>query len=167
MNSRLPLLPERRSINRHWREETPPTIFDKPLDLAFIVAFARTAKAICKQIMADQPGKGPCPLARAIAADLYDLFAEIDAPRYRKAVLNAIMAVLDVQLLPEFKDKCEPLMRDRTKYEKHAERSRKLDGLIIRLLYPLVEPQDRFLIESICEKVASHQSGIDNFGQML
>lgn len=81
---------------------------------------------------------------------LYAVFDTIENACYRKAVINAIMAVLDVQLLPQFKDKCEALMRDRTQYEKHAQRSRRIDGLIIRMLYPLVEPQDCVLIERIC-----------------
>jgi hypothetical protein len=91
----------------------------------------------------------------ADSSDLYRLFDSIDDYRHRKAVINTVMAVLDVQILPKFKDKCEPLMRDRSKYEKHAERSRKLDGLIIRLLYPLLDASDIPLIHAVCETVAS------------
>jgi len=89
-------------------------------------------------------------------SSLYDIFDAIDDPRYRKAVINAVMAVLDVQLLPQFKDKCEALMRDRSKYEKHAKRSRKIDAVIIRMIYPMVEMEDRALIMNICAASAAH-----------
>ena len=58
--------------NGHRCQKATPPIFDKPFDLALIITLAGTAKAICKQIMADQPGKGLGPLASAVAADLYD-----------------------------------------------------------------------------------------------
>ena len=55
---------------RHRRHEVGAGVFDQPFDLALVVALARTAEAIGEQVVADQFGERPCPLAPAVAADL-------------------------------------------------------------------------------------------------
>ena len=50
--------------------EVGPGVLDQPFDLAFVVALARTAKAVCEQVMAHQLSEGAGALAPAVAADL-------------------------------------------------------------------------------------------------
>ena len=62
------LLEARRRRDR--RHEVGARVFDQPLDLALVVALARTAEAVAEQVVADQLGEGARALALAVAADL-------------------------------------------------------------------------------------------------
>ena len=55
---------------RDRRHEVGPSVFDQTFNLAFVVALAGAAKAVRKQVVADQLGERPRPLALAVAADL-------------------------------------------------------------------------------------------------
>ena len=57
----------RRGDRRH---EVGARVFDQPLDLAFVVALARTPEAVLEQAVADQLREGAGSIAPAIAADL-------------------------------------------------------------------------------------------------
>ena len=62
---------ERIVAGSHWHRghEVGAGELHQPLDLALVVALAGAAKPILEQIVADQTGKCPGPLAPAVAAD--------------------------------------------------------------------------------------------------
>jgi hypothetical protein len=64
----IELIKARRLGDRH--HEVQPRVLHQPLDVALVVPLARTPEAIGEQIMADQFGERPGPLALAVAADL-------------------------------------------------------------------------------------------------
>ena len=64
-----------RIIARRMRDrchELHPGVLHQPLDLTLVVPLAGAAKAICEQVMTDQLGERPRPLALAVTQDLRD-----------------------------------------------------------------------------------------------
>ena len=54
---------------RDRHQEVPPRVTDQAFDLALVVAFAGSAKAVFEQVMRLQLGEHACPLPLAVAED--------------------------------------------------------------------------------------------------